>query len=199
MVVASQPLPSLSMADPSVRTLDEVLPPSVAPHYPIRSGVASVVTLQVDSLDDTLLERVFGSARIEAYEVEERLQWDYERTWPLGEVTPGVKQVSFLRRLDGLTPPAFADHWVNAHAPLAARHHPTIWRYVQNVVVQRLTPDAPGLDGIAELTFRSFEDWRDRKYDSPEGQAIIAADIARFIDRQTLTHVLARERVMRAV
>jgi uncharacterized protein (TIGR02118 family) len=108
------------------------------------------------------------------YRVEPRLQWDH------APVT--VTRVSFVVRRPGLTREEFADHWSNVHAPLARRHHPALVRYVQNVVVSQLTPDTPDVDGIAELGFRTMEDASTRMYDSPEGMAIIRADVRHFID-----------------
>jgi uncharacterized protein (TIGR02118 family) len=110
----------------------------------------------------------------EAYCVEPRMQWD------IGDAT--VTRISFVRRASGLTRDEFAHHWSERHAPLARVHHPGICRYVQNVVVEALTPDAPEIDGIAELGFASLADLRERMYDSPEGQQIIREDVLRFID-----------------
>jgi uncharacterized protein (TIGR02118 family) len=123
-------------------------------------------------------------AGTEAYRVDERVQWDE------GGVT--ITRISFVQRAAGLTHEQFAEHWTTVHAPLARRHHPGIARYVQNVVVDALTPGAPAVDGIAELGFRSVEDLRDRMYDSPAGQAAIAADVRAFIDVPAGWRMLAR-------
>jgi uncharacterized protein (TIGR02118 family) len=168
--------------------------------YPSRAGITGVVLVTAGSSDAELLAITTAAcggkdAVAAAYSVEERLHWDYERTWN-GPQTPGLKQVSFLSRADGLTRARFAEHWRTVHAPLASKHHPTIWRYVQNVVIEPLTEGAPKLDGVAELSYRSYEDWRDRKYDSPEGQAIITADLPRFINAASAWHVLAHEYVL---
>jgi uncharacterized protein (TIGR02118 family) len=120
------------------------------------------------------------------YRVEERPQWDH------GPPAEGVTRISFVCRRPGLTRREFADHWTNVHAPLARRHHPALWRYVQNVVLAPVTPGAPEVDGIAELGFRSIEDMSARMYDSPEGAAIIRADVHRFIDAGAGWRVLTR-------
>jgi uncharacterized protein (TIGR02118 family) len=120
----------------------------------------------------------------EAYRVDERVQWDD------GGAT--VTRISFVRRAPGLTPAEFAEHWTTVHAPLARQHHPGICRYVQNVVVEALTPGAPAVDGIAELGFRSLADLRERMYDSPAGQTAIAADVRAFIDVPAGWRMLAR-------
>jgi uncharacterized protein (TIGR02118 family) len=121
---------------------------------------------------------------VEAHRVDERVQWDG------GDAT--VARISFVRRAPGLTRGEMARHWAERHAPLARRHHPGITRYVQNVVVEPLTPGAPELDGIAELGFASLADFRERMYDSPEGREIIATDVRRFLDVGAGWRMLAR-------
>jgi uncharacterized protein (TIGR02118 family) len=123
-------------------------------------------------------------ADAEAYQVEERPQWDHG-----GD---RVYRIAFVRRATGLTREAFADHWRNTHAPLARRHHPVLVHYVQNIVVARLTPDAPDVDGIAELGFRSVRDVHERMYDSPAGAEIIRRDVRRFLDVASGWRMLAR-------
>jgi uncharacterized protein (TIGR02118 family) len=119
----------------------------------------------------------------EAYAVDERFQWDKG-----GDM---VTRISFVRRAPRLTHEQFADHWTNVHAPLARKHHPVV-RYVQNVVVEKLTPNAPDVDGIAELGFRTMHDVHHRSYDSPAGAAIIRRDIQRFLDVPAGWRMLAK-------
>ena len=110
----------------------------------------------------------------EAYLVEERPQWDRG-----GET---IMRISFVRRAARLTREEFADHWTNVHAPLARKHHPVLVRYVQNIVIEPVTPGAPEVDGIAELGFRALRDVHERMYDSPAGAEIIRRDVRRFLD-----------------
>ena len=145
------------------------------------SDVAEVVMAWADDavqLDSVQLdvEALTGGRAVTVYRVDERPQWDH------GPTPEGVTRISFVRRRPGLTREQFADHWTNVHAPLARRHHPALWRYVQNIVVTRLTPGAPEIDGIAELGFRSMDDMSAHMYDSPAGAEIIRADVRRFID-----------------
>jgi uncharacterized protein (TIGR02118 family) len=110
----------------------------------------------------------------QAYRVEERRQWDRG-----GET---IVRIAFVRRSPGLSRAEFAEHWTNVHAPLARKHHPTLVRYVQNIVIEPVTPGAPEVDGVAELGFRSLKDVHQRMYDSPAGAEIIRRDIQRFLD-----------------
>jgi len=126
---------------------------------------------------------------VEAYHVDHRLQWDASRR-DGREVT----QLSFVRRNPGLDRDAFAHHWSEVHAPLARVHHPKVVRYAQNVVVEVLTPGAIHIDGVAELTFPSLDDCRHHRYDSPEGQEIVQADVARFLELGAGWRTIARLR-----
>ncbi len=125
----------------------------------------------------------------EAYRVEERRQWDRG-----GE---HVTRIAFVRRAAGLSRDEFADHWTNVHSPLARKHHPVLVRYVQNIVIEPLTPDAPEVDGIAELGFRSLRDVTHRMYDSPAGAEIIRRDIQRFLDVPAGWRMLGQRRPVR--
>jgi hypothetical protein len=61
---------------------------------------------------------------------------DYDRTWALGDYTPGVKTLLFSAHLPGKTRKDFAQYWITTHAPIVLEHHVGIWRYVQNVPVR---------------------------------------------------------------
>lgn len=148
--------------------------------------------LWFDSVEDfTDRERLYdspeGAAAVEkdsealmgsviAYRVAETVQRDYERTWALGERSPGKKMLSPLRRLDGLTHEQFVEHWRGEHARLALKHVLGIGRYVNNVVVAPVTAGAPEFDGMVEVHYLEK-----RRFDSPEGQEILAADVAKFL------------------
>jgi uncharacterized protein (TIGR02118 family) len=167
--------------------LDGPLPESAATLFvPIEEGVSgrdeAVAAIAVWRTDD--VPELDGLGRVEAYRVDERVQWDREPAT--------VTRISFVRRAPGLTRAEMARHWTEVHAPLARVHHPGISRYVQNVVVEPLTPSAPEVDGIAELGFASLDDFRHRMYDSPEGQQVIATDVRRFLDVGAGWRMLAR-------
>jgi len=117
---------------------------------------------------------LFGS--VAAYRVDERVERDYERTWPDGEPSPGTKTIAPLRRAGGLSHEQFVAHWRGTHASLALKHVLGIWRYVTNVVLERVTPDAPELDGIVEVHYLEA-----RRFDSSEGEAIMREDVAQFL------------------
>jgi len=111
-----------------------------------------------------------------AYRVDGRVQRDYDRSWADGERSPGHKLVGLLRRADGLSHEQFVDHWLNTHVPLVLKHVLGVWRYVTNVVTAPLFPGAPEIDGIVEVHYHD-----QRTFDSPEGERLMAEDVASFL------------------
>jgi hypothetical protein len=107
---------------------------------------------------------------------------------------PSVSRTVLLQRRPDLDHPTFVDRWTVGHAELARRHHPGICRYVQRVVVEPLTGDTPPADGIACLAYATTDDLELRQYDSSEGEAIIQADVAGFLDRTAGRRIVGRER-----
>ena len=91
-----------------------------------------------------------------------------------------VKLVFLCRRRPELTHERYVERLLDGHVPLALRHHPTLRRYVVNVVEAARGP-APALDSIGELWFDSLADYRERLYDSIEGARIIARDVTAFL------------------
>ena len=97
-----------------------------------------------------------------------------------------IKQVSFFKRRDDLSPEEFRDHWLNVHADVV-RQLNGIVRYVQN---HALEPRS-GFDGIAEVWFEDIESMRN-VVDTPE-LAAIRSDEENFIDLNTMGTVLTTE------
>jgi uncharacterized protein (TIGR02118 family) len=128
-----------------------------------------------------------------AWLTEARPQWDGLGPDDGQHPVPGLKQISFLRRAAGIDHDNFASHWSVDHGALARVHHPSFWRYTQNVVVAPLLPGTPELDGIAEITMRLRQDFVDRMYDSPDGARAVAADVATFIDLSAGWRLKTRE------
>jgi uncharacterized protein (TIGR02118 family) len=91
------------------------------------------------------------------------------------------KLIFLCRRRADISHEEYVHRLVEGHVPLALRHHPTMRRYVVNIVDGVRVPGSPDLDSIGELSFETLEDYRTRLYDSPEGQAIIGRDVERFI------------------
>lgn len=92
--------------------------------------------------------------------------------------------VFFCRRRSGLSHDDYADMVLRDHVPLALEHHPTMLKYVVNLV-DSVPPGEPSYDSVAELSFDSMHDYRERLYDSAEGERIVYADVARFMSSAT--------------
>src|SRR5262245_31946806 len=91
-----------------------------------------------------------------------------------------VKLVFLCRRRPDMNHGDYAELLRRGHVPLALRHHPTMRKYVVNLV-QRLRAGAETLDSIGELSFDTLADFRERLYDSEEGRRIIEQDVAGFM------------------
>jgi len=107
-----------------------------------------------------------------------------------------VKLIFLCHRRPDVSHARYAELLLQGHVPIALRHHPTLRRYTVNIV-ERGPDNEAALDSIGELSFDSLADYRERLYDSPEGQRIVAADVAGFMGG---AHAYAaREVVQRSV
>lgn len=91
------------------------------------------------------------------------------------------KLVFLCHRRPEITHDRYVEALLRGHVPIALRHHPTLRRYVVNVVGMGLLPGPRELDSIGELSFDTLADYRERLYDSEEGKAIVGRDVAGFI------------------
>lgn len=122
-----------------------------------------------------------GSRLVGGYLVDEIVQRDYQRTWPSGTRSPGVKLVPFVKRRPDLSLEAYSRHWRERHGPLALAHQPGFWHYVQNHIADYLTDTTPRWDGIGELHFRTAAEIFTTSFDSEEGRRLILEDVERFM------------------
>jgi hypothetical protein len=91
-----------------------------------------------------------------------------------------IKLVFLCRRRPDISHTQYVDRLLRGHVPIALRHHPTLRRYVVNVV--EASPfGGPALDSIGELSFDTLEDFHERLYDTPEGERVVHADVRRFM------------------
>lgn len=91
-----------------------------------------------------------------------------------------MKLIFLCRRRPDITHARYADLLLDGHVPLALRHHPTLRRYVVNIV-EHSPAGWEELDSIGELSFDSLADFRERLYDSPAGERIVHQDVAGFM------------------
>lgn len=188
----------LALGNPNVQSCTISLRDRDQGRYAKGDPVDAVIALGLDIAHDLdnvqardLLYR--GAREVNVWRVDRRRPRVWDRTWPDGEYAPGVKMVSFMRRAEGLTHEQFVRHWTEQHAALACTHHVGLWNYTQNVVRRAFTPGGAGIDGIAELHFRSRESFDTEFFDSDEGRAVIMADVKRFMAPPGRETALMRE------
>ncbi|WP_435591378.1 hypothetical protein [Nocardia sp. bgisy118] len=71
---------------------------------------------------------------------------------PIGERTPGLANVAFLRRPPELPYGEWLDHWRNRHTEVAIATQAT-FGYVQNRVLEAVTDTAPDITAVVEELF----------------------------------------------
>jgi hypothetical protein len=129
-------------------TITEVKPPSVSviPFRKSKIAALSVVHTSGKDPEQSLLD-LDGFAG--AYRVTEALPVAYEKTWPDGEVSPGVCLLTLFRKKKKIDYDTFIDRWHNGHTPLSLKIHP-LWHYNRNVVDKHLVDTSETFDGIVE-------------------------------------------------
>ena len=91
-----------------------------------------------------------------------------------------VKLIFLCRRRQDITHEHYAQLLLHGHVPIALRHHPTMRRYTVNIVEQG-PPTEEALDSVGELWFDTLADYRERLYDSADGERIVARDVGAFL------------------
>jgi hypothetical protein len=127
---------------------------------------------------------------LQAMTLNEHVGWDYQRSWPDGAATPGIKQLSFIHKGRGVSDEDFLRRY-RAHVPEARRHMPGLWKYVQNVA-EPLPSDRAEPYGVSELWFESVDDFRERYWASPASQPEEHAEVSQFLSSRTWS-LLAHE------
>jgi uncharacterized protein (TIGR02118 family) len=101
-----------------------------------------------------------------------------------------VKQVAFTAPRADLTLEEFAARY-REHAPVAREHHPGVRRYVQNFVME--ADSERTWAAVAELWFDDEQSYRESFYRDETCREVVAADVARFLDRGGTTSVIVVE------
>jgi hypothetical protein len=99
----------------------------------------------------------------------------------IAEPVPGVRKVTFHRRLPGTTPSQYAVRFA-AHGPIAAIHHAHARRYRQSLVLEYEGPSRLAADGISEHWYGSIADAVDRHFARDDSRQVVAADVAGWLD-----------------
>jgi hypothetical protein len=90
---------------------------------------------------------------VHAYDVDERRRLDPPESWD-GSRADALANIAVLRRPDELDQEEWLRRWMIDHTAVGIRTQAT-FGYVQNIVSDALTEDAPRIDGIVEELFPS--------------------------------------------
>ena len=131
---------------------------------------------------EDLADGLAGVSVVGVYETTFRQVKAHERTWAVGEATPGAGRLFAIVAHPRLTHAEFDAHWRDVHAPLALQHHSAMWDYVQCSFDRPATAGSAPFDGMAVCKFPTLEDLKERFFDGPEAREVIGADVARFTD-----------------
>jgi hypothetical protein len=174
-------------------------------------GVGATVGLWLDSLDDRgPYESVLGTAatRVAGYLVTESVPLAYgARTWPDGERSPGVKQITMFDKRPDIEDEVFFAQWHGSHTPLTFEVHP-VCLYVRHAVARPVTEGAPPWRGIVEEGLRGVEDLTDpMRYFSAGGShdtlehnvKRVLDDVSSFLDLGSVESYPTREYILRTL
>jgi hypothetical protein len=193
---------TVNVVDPDVDMSGVVAPPA-------GEQVGATVGLWLDSLDQRdPFEDVLGRAadRMAGFLVTESVPLAYEqRTWPDGERSPGVKQVTMFDKRADIDDTQFFARWHGSHTPLTFEVHP-VCLYVRHAVARPVTDGAPRWRGIVEEGLREVEDLTDpMRYFSAGGSPDalehnvkrVMDDVSTFLDLESVESYPTAEYILR--
>lgn len=205
--------PELLSFDPlglTINVVDPAIDMSATVAVP-DNGVGATVGLWLDSLDDRgPLESALGGAagRMAGYLVTESVPLAYQgRTWPDGERSPGVKQLTMFDKRADIDDAQFFARWHGSHTPLTFEVHP-VCLYVRQAVARAVTDGAPRWRGIVEEGLRDVEDLTDpMRYfsagDSPDALEHnvkrVMDDVSSFLDLGSVESYPTAEHILRTL
>jgi hypothetical protein len=139
--------------------------------------------------------------RVHGYLVEERLLvHNLRQSAAAGDRNDGYSQMALLQIPDSLSREAWLKAWQDRHTWVALSIHPHL-EYIQNLVVEPVTVDAPPIAGVGEEAFpiEGLHDERplfrggdtDEKYEALH--KIMYEDAARFIDFDRLDMMVSSQ------
>jgi hypothetical protein len=128
-------------------------------------------------------------------------------TWPMGQRSPGLTQLTLFDKPSGLDEARFYRLWHVSHRKTTADVHP-LWCYVRNEVVRPLTLGGPPLRGIVYQAVRDPQDFLDpdRMYSShgdaarfEANTALVRDETSAFINFDTIQNQRMHEYLVRVV
>jgi len=137
---------------------------SPAPKLYRGPAISAEISLWVDELEQHHeIEKILQphGFRTAGYLVDESIYTEYggnrhfhERDWPDGERSPVIMAVTLMERPKRLSYEEWIHRWHGTQSPVSEAMQPRA-RYIRNVVLQAVTPDAPPFEGIVEEAWPS--------------------------------------------
>lgn len=140
----------------------DVRPPS--PFHPGERICSEVAIWNHDPGKRGLYGDILGSAgfRLAGYLVDESIYTEYggnrhagPRDWPDGQRSPGIVTVTLMERPKRLSHEEWIRRWHGKQSPVSEAMQPRC-RYIRNVVLEAITPDAPPFEGIVEEAWPTY-------------------------------------------
>lgn len=136
---------------------------SPAPFHPGERMCADVSLWLENAERRTACEDILRNAgfRFAGYLVDGLVYTEYggnrhsaPRNWPDGQRSPGVVAVTLMERPKRLSREEWIKRWHGRQSPVSEAMQPRA-RYIRNVVIKAVTPDAPPYEGIVEEAWPS--------------------------------------------
>jgi hypothetical protein len=136
---------------------------SPAPFHPGERMCAEVAIWLDEAGEHSSCEQILRNAgfRFAGYLVDESIYTDYggnrhsaARSWPDGQRSPGIVAVTLMQRPTRLSREEWIRRWHGRQSPVSEAMQPRA-RYVRNLVINAVTPDAPRYEGIVEEAWPS--------------------------------------------
>jgi hypothetical protein len=128
--------------------------------------ISAELSLRVDDIErhqeiEMILQSGFFAYA--GYEVEESIYTEYggnrhfhKRDWPDGQRSPVLMAITLMERPKKLSREEWIKRWHGTQSPVSEAMQPRA-RYIRNVVLRALTPDAPPFEGIVEEAWPSIK------------------------------------------
>ena len=113
--------------------------------------ITAFVTVSTDDVEATLPVLVAIAEGTDVYRVTERRPVEPPAV-PYGERADALANIAVLRKPSGMSQEEYLEIWIGGHTPIASETQHT-FGYIQNIVDEALTPDAPVISAIVEELF----------------------------------------------
>ncbi len=188
---------------------------SPAPFHP-GERMCAEVALWLDNAERRVsCEEILRGAgfRFAGYLVEESIYTEYggnrhsgPRNWPDGQRSPGVVAITLMERPKRLSREEWIRRWHGKQSPVSEAMQPRA-RYIRNVVIKAVTPDAPPYEGIVEEAWPSarhitnyflFYGAGKNPFKLMWNMIVMLRSVTRFLDLNRIRTTMTSEYILRS-